>query len=113
MSDMKEIHKTIFNNPSSVATTIDIEYRSGAVRTSFHQAAVITHSMNKDAAFHYVFLTNCTHQSSHSSTSQALANCRSCTRAAIFFHENMCSQSCNIKHYIFSNTVASLNWKAK
>jgi uncharacterized protein YqgV (UPF0045/DUF77 family) len=36
MSDMKEIHKTMFNNPSSVATTIDIEYRSGAVRTSFH-----------------------------------------------------------------------------
>jgi hypothetical protein len=36
MSDKKEIHKKIFNNPSSVATTIDIEYRSGAVRTSFH-----------------------------------------------------------------------------
>jgi uncharacterized protein YqgV (UPF0045/DUF77 family) len=36
MSDMKEIHETMFNNPSSVATTIDIEYRSGAVRTSFH-----------------------------------------------------------------------------
>jgi uncharacterized protein YqgV (UPF0045/DUF77 family) len=36
MSDMKEIHKTIFNNPSSVATTINIEYRSGEIRTSFH-----------------------------------------------------------------------------
>jgi hypothetical protein len=36
MSDMKEIHETIFKNPSSVATTIDFEYRSGAVTTSFH-----------------------------------------------------------------------------
>jgi hypothetical protein len=36
MSDMKEIHKIIFKNPSSVAKTIDIEYRSGALRTSFN-----------------------------------------------------------------------------
>jgi hypothetical protein len=41
--------------------------------------------MNTDSAFHYVFLTNCAHQSSHSSTSQALANCRSCTRACHIF----------------------------
>jgi hypothetical protein len=36
MSDMKVIYKTIFNNPSSDATTINIEYRSEAIRTSFH-----------------------------------------------------------------------------